>query len=69
MLTNKAVEVNNGKPLPLLQKAAIGSIAGAIRTSVGSPIDLALIPLQADATLSTKKIHYKISFHAHSHTS
>ncbi|KAG0454759.1 hypothetical protein HPP92_024051 [Vanilla planifolia] len=30
VLTNKATEVNEGKPLPLLQKAAIGLTAGAI---------------------------------------
>lgn len=65
VLTNKAVEANDGKPLPLLQKAAIGLTAGAIGASVGSPADLALIRMQADATLPpAQRRHYKNAFHA-----
>lgn len=65
VLTNKAVEANDGKPLPLLQKAAIGLTAGAIGASVGSPADLALIRMQADATLpAAQRRHYKNAFHA-----
>lgn len=51
ILTNKAIEANDGKPLPLYQKALCGLTAGAIGASVGSPADLALIRMQADATL------------------
>lgn len=51
MLTNKATEANDGKALPLYQKALCGLTAGAIGASVGSPADLALIRMQADATL------------------
>ncbi|URE12816.1 Mitochondrial 2-oxoglutarate malate carrier [Musa troglodytarum] len=51
VLTNKAVEANDGKPLPLLQKAAIGLTAGTSGACVGSPADLSLIRMQADATL------------------
>ncbi|GJN02263.1 hypothetical protein PR202_ga19596 [Eleusine coracana subsp. coracana] len=46
VLTNKAVEKNDGKPLPLIQKAFIGLTAGAIGACVGSPADLALIRMQ-----------------------
>lgn len=64
-MTNKAVEANEGKPLPLLQKAVIGLTAGAIGASVGSPADLALIRMQADATLPVaQRRNYKNAFHA-----
>ncbi|KAF9621257.1 hypothetical protein IFM89_018342 [Coptis chinensis] len=65
ILTNKAIEANDGKVLPLYQKALYGLIAGAIRSIVGSPTDLALIRMQADATLPLeKRRHYKNVFHA-----
>ncbi|RWW56990.1 hypothetical protein BHE74_00036255 [Ensete ventricosum] len=65
VLTNKAVEANDGKPLPLLQKAAIGLTAGAIGACIGSPADLALIRMQADATLpAAQRRNYKNAFHA-----
>lgn len=50
-MTSKATEANDGKPLPLYQKALCGLTAGAIGATVGSPADLALIRMQADATL------------------
>jgi solute carrier family 25 oxoglutarate transporter 11 len=65
ILTNKAIEANDGKPLPLYQKALCGLTAGAIGASVGSPADLALIRMQADATLpEAQRRHYKNAFHA-----
>nr|BAD91179.1 putative mitochondrial dicarboxylate transporter [Mesembryanthemum crystallinum] len=65
ILTNKALEANEGKPLPLYQKALCGLSAGAIGASVGSPADLALIRMQADATLpEAQRRHYKNAFHA-----
>lgn len=65
VLTNKAVEANDGKPLPLYQKALCGLTAGAIGASVGNPADLALIRMQADATLAeAQRRHYKNVFHA-----
>lgn len=65
ILTNKAVAANDGKPLPLYQKALCGLTAGAIGASVGSPADLALIRMQADATLpAAQRRHYKNAFHA-----
>ncbi|XP_057793315.1 mitochondrial dicarboxylate/tricarboxylate transporter DTC-like [Salvia miltiorrhiza] len=51
ILTNKAIEANDGKPLPLYQKALCGLTAGAIGACFGSLADLALIRMQADATL------------------
>lgn len=65
MLTKKAVEANDGKPLPLYQKALCGLTAGAIGASVGSPADLALIRMQADATLPlAQRRNYTNAFHA-----
>ncbi|KAL9240192.1 hypothetical protein vseg_014439 [Gypsophila vaccaria] len=65
ILTAKAVAANDGKPLPLYQKALCGLTAGAIGASVGSPADLALIRMQADATLpAAQRRHYKNAFHA-----
>ena len=64
-MTNKALAANDGKPLPLYQKALCGLTAGAIGASVGSPADLALIRMQADATLpEAARRHYKNAFHA-----
>ncbi|KAL5980794.1 hypothetical protein ACLOJK_028704 [Asimina triloba] len=65
ILTNKAIAANDGKPLPLYQKALCGLTAGAIGASVGSPADLALIRMQADATLpAAQRRNYKNAFHA-----
>ncbi|ERN20407.1 hypothetical protein AMTRI_Chr03g140520 [Amborella trichopoda] len=65
ILTNKAVAANDGKPLPLYQKALCGLTAGAIGACVGSPADLALIRMQADATLPVaQRRNYKNAFHA-----
>jgi len=65
VLTNKAVAANDGKPLPLLQKALIGLTAGAVGACIGSPCDLALIRMQADATLPpAQRRNYKNAFHA-----
>ncbi|XP_074321387.1 mitochondrial dicarboxylate/tricarboxylate transporter DTC-like [Silene latifolia] len=65
ILTNKAIAANDGKPLPLYKKALCGLSAGAIGASVGSPADLALIRMQADATLAeAQRRHYKNVFHA-----
>ncbi|KAG5628431.1 hypothetical protein H5410_000148 [Solanum commersonii] len=65
ILTNKAIEANEGKPLPLYQKALCGLTAGAIGATVGSPADLALIRMQADATLPlAQRRNYTNAFHA-----
>ncbi|KAL6619908.1 hypothetical protein ACP70R_035047 [Stipagrostis hirtigluma subsp. patula] len=65
VLTNKAVEKNEGKPLPLTQKAFIGLTSGAIGACVSSPADLALIRMQADSTLpAAQRRNYKNAFHA-----
>lgn len=65
ILTAKAIEANDGKPLPLYQKALCGLTAGAIGACVGSPADLALIRMQADATLpAAQRRHYTNAFHA-----
>ncbi|WVZ23799.1 hypothetical protein V8G54_002343 [Vigna mungo] len=65
ILTNKAIEANEGKPLPLYQKALCGLTAGAIGATVGSPADLALIRMQADATLpAAQRRNYTNAFQA-----
>uniref|UniRef100_A0A0D3B1Z8 Uncharacterized protein n=1 Tax=Brassica oleracea var. oleracea TaxID=109376 RepID=A0A0D3B1Z8_BRAOL len=65
MLTAKASEANDGKPLPLYQKALCGLTAGAIGACVGSPADLALIRMQADNTLPlAQRRNYTNAFHA-----
>ncbi|KAK9125723.1 hypothetical protein Scep_014569 [Stephania cephalantha] len=65
ILTNKVVAANDGKPLPLYQKALCGLSAGAIGACVGNPADLALIRMQADATLPpAQRRNYKNALHA-----
>ncbi|KAF7148795.1 hypothetical protein RHSIM_Rhsim03G0001700 [Rhododendron simsii] len=65
ILTKKAVAANGGKPLPLYQKALCGLTAGAIGACVGTPADLALVRMQADATLPpSQHRNYKNVFHA-----
>lgn len=65
ILTKKAIAANGGKPLPLYQKALCGLTAGAIGACVGTPADLALVRMQADATLPpSQRRNYKNVFHA-----
>ncbi|KAF8010450.1 hypothetical protein BT93_J1168 [Corymbia citriodora subsp. variegata] len=65
VLTAKAIEANDGKPLPLYQKALCGLTVGAIGACVGSPADLALIHMKANATLPpAQRRNYKNAFHA-----
>ncbi|KAK2986565.1 hypothetical protein RJ640_022443, partial [Escallonia rubra] len=60
-----AIEANDGNHLPLYQKALCGLTAGAIGACFGSPADLALIRMQADATLpAAQRRHYTNAFHA-----
>lgn len=65
ILTAKATAANDGKPLPLYQKALCGLTAGAIGASFGNPADVALIRMQADATVpQAQRRNYKNAFHA-----
>ena len=51
---------NNGGNLTTIQKAGSAMTAGAIGSFVGNPCDLALVRLQADATLPPEqRRHYK----------
>lgn len=51
---------NEGKPIPLWQKAAAGLTAGGLGALVGSPADLSLIRMQSDSTLPIdKRRNYK----------
>eukprot|EP00249_Psilotum_nudum_P005512 c18952_g1_i1 orf=502-1398(+) len=65
ILTTKATQANDGKPLPLYQKALCGLTAGAIGACFGNPADLALIRMQADNTLpAAQRRNYRNAFHA-----
>lgn len=65
ILTTKATQANEGKPIPLYQKALLGLTAGAIGACVGNPADLALIRMQADNTLPmAQRRNYTNAFHA-----
>lgn len=58
-------EYNQGKPLPLWQKALAGLSAGGMGALVGTPADLSLIRMQADATLPLdQRRNYKGVFDA-----
>ena len=48
---DELVKRNDGKALPLVQKAGAGLAAGGLGAIVGSPADLSLIRMQADGTL------------------
>lgn len=50
-LSESLRKANDGKPLPLYQKAGAGLAAGGLGALVGSPADLSLIRMQADSTL------------------
>lgn len=51
---------NEGKPVPLLEKAAAGLTAGGLAAIVGSPADLSLIRMQSDSTLpAASRRNYK----------
>ena len=50
-VTEAALRLNEQKPLPLWEKAALGLTAGGLGALVGSPADLALIRMQADTQL------------------
>lgn len=54
-LSEKLKEANQGKPIPLWQKAAAGLTAGGLGALVGSPADLSLIRMQADGLLPLDK--------------
>ena len=44
-------EKNKGGPVPLVEKAGAGLVAGGLGAIFGSPADLSLIRMQADGTL------------------
>ena len=64
-ITEEAKKMNEGKPLPLWQKAVCGLTAGGLGSLVGSPADLALIRMQADGTLPVdQRRNYRNAFHS-----
>ena len=60
-------ERNKGGPVPLVEKAGAGLMAGGLGAIFGSPADLSLIRMQADGTLPVeKRRNYRGVFHAFS---
>lgn len=47
VINAEAIKMNEGKPLPLYQKALCGLTAGGLGALVGTPADLTLIRMQA----------------------
>ena len=55
-----AQKANEGRPVPLVQKAACGLAAGGLGALVGNPADLTLLRMQADTTLpADQRRNYK----------
>ena len=54
-LSSMAVQYNDGKAVPLWQKAACGLAAGGLGALVGNPADLTLLRMQADTTLPAEQ--------------
>jgi solute carrier family 25 oxoglutarate transporter 11 len=55
LITEEAKRRNGGGNLPLWQKAACGLTAGGLGALVGTPADLSLLRMQADATLPAEQ--------------
>lgn len=63
-LTNR-LSAGDGKPLPLLTKAACGLSAGAIGAIIGTPAELSIIRMQSDSTLPPEqRRNYRNVVHA-----
>lgn len=50
VISNKMVEINEGKPIPFVQKAVSGMAGGAIAVLIGTPFDVALVRMQNDGS-------------------
>lgn len=55
VLSKELKKRNEGKNIPLVQKAGAGLAAGAIGALVGNPADLSLVRMQSDATLPPER--------------
>jgi solute carrier family 25 oxoglutarate transporter 11 len=55
VLSEQLKKRNEGKNIPLVQKAGAGLAAGAIGALVGNPADLSLVRMQSDATLPVER--------------
>eukprot|EP00890_Picochlorum_soloecismus_P005434 jgi/Picsp_1/5892/NSC_03249-R1_2-oxoglutarate malate translocator len=59
-LSTMAAQANEGKGVPLWQKAACGLVAGGLGALIGTPADLTLLRMQADSTLpADQRRNYK----------
>lgn len=69
-ISDKAVEMNGGKPIGFLSKALSGMASGSIAVCIGTPFDIALVRLQADSMApKDEQRHYKNVFDALMRTS
>jgi Mitochondrial carrier protein len=48
-ISDKMVELNDGKPISFLAKAISGMLSGSLAVCMGTPFDIALVRLQADS--------------------
>ena len=59
-ITEAALKMNDNKPLPLWEKAALGLTAGGLGALIGNPADLTLLRMQADTALpADQRRNYK----------
>lgn len=47
-ISDKLVEINDGKSISFVQKALSGMLSGSIAVCIGTPFDIALVRLQSD---------------------
>eukprot|EP00529_Nitzschia_sp_RCC80_P029485 CAMPEP_0113495466 /NCGR_PEP_ID=MMETSP0014_2-20120614/29625_1 /TAXON_ID=2857 /ORGANISM="Nitzschia sp." /LENGTH=322 /DNA_ID=CAMNT_0000389367 /DNA_START=292 /DNA_END=1260 /DNA_ORIENTATION=- /assembly_acc=CAM_ASM_000159 len=64
-ISDKLVEMNDGKPISFVQKALSGMLSGSIAVCIGTPFDIALVRLQADGMAKPEdRRNYKNVFDA-----
>jgi solute carrier family 25 oxoglutarate transporter 11 len=64
-ISDKLVEMNEGKPVNFIMKTLSGMASGAIAVCFGTPFDVALVRMQADSMKpAAEQKHYKNVFDA-----
>ena len=64
-ISDKMVEMNEGKPVNFMMKTLSGMLSGAIAVCIGTPFDVALVRMQADTMKpAAERFHYKNVFDA-----
>ena len=62
VINAEAIKMNEGKPLPLYQKALCGLTAGGLGALVGTPADLTLIRMQAGVKATFFRILFSLNW-------